>query len=376
MNWSRKPYARVTRRQGPFRNAPLIDSLDIGPGRGLPSDAMGVIASFANTSNFNNLCTRTRFAARRTGERIPFGSANATEQMERIFQEDRGIYAITNFDSVVQGHFETLCDTVYGLRINFRLNPQRQTEHRALTGDEVYNFNSVIVKALVRVMEAPHLASLHLDFHTDTNASDYRRFNRVRVGDKIDGVDQPILTVLAELGRIPTLHTLDIDLTANNIDDDGLVILAQGLQRSPGLHTLTLRLSENAIGARGAEALARHLILAPALTTLCLHLPRRPEIDSMGYPIQINFVAFCNLLKNSPRLRVIELITAMGVVGTNEFDETETNALLSLKDAPELKTLRLNLKNGSSDLGKLSLMRLLRNKVKSNDKAFQFELKI
>ena len=80
----------------------------------------------------------------------------------------------------------------------------------------------------------------------------------------------PGTQALAALHKAPSLHTLHLDLSLNQLRAAGAQALA-ALKATPALHTLHLDLKVNQVGTAGVQALAA-LRDAPALRTLYLDL--------------------------------------------------------------------------------------------------------
>jgi hypothetical protein len=340
------------------RNAHTITSND---------DVIRQISAYAANRNFNNASQQIRSATRRMNEYIPFGSVNAPKEIQGIMEANLGRYVISEFDTVVQNYFSRLCEQVRTLKINFRFKTGKHTlkmlngQSPEITQEDEEEFTNVILDALGVLWSAPHLGSLNLDFHSDENKrTDYRLIPRVGVGTQTLGA-------LSNLGNVRSLHTLVINLRSNDIDAHGAKILA-GLNKSQTLETLSIRLDENPmIGAVGMSALA-DLNQSPSLKTLRLQFSL-DEIDDVGIS------NMCNILKFSPNLGVLQL-SFVNSPGRDQkvFSYDGIVALVSLKDAPMLHTLRLQIEGSISLPGRVVLLNLCKNATKSNGSKIKLEL--
>jgi hypothetical protein len=369
-------------------------------------DVLRRIAAFVGTKSFNNATTQTRSASRRMNEDIPFGSANASDQMKGILKANLGRYVISEFGDVVENHFAELCHHVRTLKINLRFKTGKgrfdiiNGQPPEITQEDEDKFTQTMRGALGLLGRAFHLESLDVDFHHDEYVSDYRWIPRVAVGTRVlsalsksnfqvlhtlvlnlraNNIDAEDAGTLAGLNGLNKLRTLSIDLRDNNIDIEGTKVLAE-LYRSESLETLSLRLDRNpGIGSGGLCALA-HLNRAPALTTLCLHFSL-DDTDRRG------LLDMCSVLKDSRNLRILDLKFAryadcLGNVfnpvvfpGRKDFHEVVA-ALVSLKDAPLLRTLRLKIAHTIPIGGKSLLMKEFKNRKKSNGSPIRFELSL
>jgi hypothetical protein len=396
-------------------------------------DLLHLIAQFVGTKSFNHVTTDTRFASKRMNEDIHLGSTNTEKYIENISNANLARYVISEYDNMPQEHFAELCQHVRTLAINFRTG---NGKHRSITPEDVIKFTKKIKHAIDLLGRAVHLESLDLDFHNDGRGGEWQWIPRVAVGSQaLEALSKPGFNVLHTLvlnlrannvgfevakilGGLNNLQTLSIDLSNNNIDINAVKELAKlntsiklqslsinlsknkidtntalqlvELKRSTTLRSLSLGLDRNPdIGNEGISALA-DLDQAPALTTLCLRL----STDELKLG---SLLDMCDKLKISRKLKVLGLNFVHGSAGWSKdvfkpllvgytpegpvYNHQLVVALISLKDAPALHTLRLKISHTLHSGGKaLLLMELGRvNKEtmkKSNGVTMAFKLSV